>query len=242
MAVREILLLGDPRLFERSEPVGEHDVENLLPVIEDLHDTMQDFQKLSRSGSVEEGVVIERELLSEVAQLADLRIDTSELNVHQLRDAVTRAVTGSGRSTIVNLVSFGFRHGLPRAADLVFDVRFLPNPHYEAELRPKTGVDPEVAAYALDNDRARELLRHLRELISFLLPLYDGEGKAYLTVAVGCTGGQHRSVAVLEALASELRSSENNRSENNGSESNGSESNGGGREVNILHRDAEKAP
>jgi UPF0042 nucleotide-binding protein len=176
---------------------------------------------LSPTGSVEEGVETERELLSEVAQLADLRLDTSELNVHQLRDAVTRAVTGAGRSTIVNLVSFGFRHGLPRAADLVFDVRFLPNPHFEARLREKTGTDPEVAGFALENDRARELLRHLRELLSFLLPLYDGEGKAYLTVAVGCTGGHHRSVAVLEALASDLRRM--------------------GREVSVLHRDAEKA-
>lgn len=176
---------------------------------------------LSPTGSVEEGVETERALLSDVAQLADLRLDTSELNVHQLRDAVTRAVTGAGRSTIVNLVSFGFRHGLPRAADLVFDVRFLPNPHFEAELRPRTGLDPEVAAFALDNDRARELLGHLERLIAFLLPLYDGEGKAYLTVAVGCTGGHHRSVAVLEALAAQLR--------------------GGGREVNVLHRDAEKA-
>ncbi len=175
---------------------------------------------LSPSGSVEEGVEIERELLSDVAQLADLRLDTSELNVHQLRDAVTRAVTGAGRSTIVNLVSFGFRHGLPRAADLVFDVRFLPNPHFEAKLRPKTGLDPEVAAFALENDRARELLQHLQGLIAFLLPLYDGEGKAYLTVAVGCTGGHHRSVAVLEALASVLRDI--------------------GREVSVLHRDAEK--
>jgi UPF0042 nucleotide-binding protein len=176
---------------------------------------------LSPSGSVEEGVEIERELLSEMAQLADLRLDSSELNVHQLRDAVTRAVTGAGRSTTVNLVSFGFRYGLPRAADLVFDVRFLPNPHFEAALRPKTGLDPAVAAFALDNDRARELLGHLGALIAFLLPLYDGEGKAYLTVAVGCTGGHHRSVAVLEALASALRE--------------------GGREVNVLHRDAEKS-
>ena len=176
---------------------------------------------LSPSGSVEEGVEIERELLSEVAQLADRRLETSELNVHQLRDAVTRAVTGSARSTIVNLVSFGFRHGLPRAADLVFDVRFLPNPHFEAGLRERIGTDPEVAAFALGNERARELLEHLDRLISFLLPLYDGEGKAYLTVAVGCTGGHHRSVAVLEALASQLRAA--------------------GREVSVLHRDAEKA-
>jgi len=177
---------------------------------------------LSPGGSVESGVAQEREVLAEIAQLADVQIDTSDLNVHELRDVVTRAVTGDGRSTVVNLVSFGFRYGLPRAADLVFDVRFLPNPHFETALRPRTGQDPEVAAYVLENERARELIRHLEALLAYLLPLYDEEGKAYLTVAVGCTGGHHRSVAVLEALASVLREQ--------------------GRKASVLHRDTEKTP
>ena len=176
---------------------------------------------LSPSGSVEEGVEIERQLLVDLAGLADLRLDTSELNVHELRETVARAVSGEGRGTVVNLVSFGFRHGVPRGADLMFDVRFLRNPHFHPTLRPKTGLDADVAAYALEEERGVGLLTRLRDLLQFLLPLYEAEGKAYLTVAVGCTGGRHRSVAVVEALAPDLRS--------------------GGREVNVNHRDVEKS-
>ena len=176
---------------------------------------------LSPGGSVEEGIETERQLLVEIAELADLRLDTSELNVHELRETVARAVSGEGRGTVVNLVSFGFRHGVPRGADLMFDVRFLRNPHFHPTLRPKTGLDPEVAAYALEEERGLGLLARLRELLQFLVPLYEAEGKAYLTVAVGCTGGRHRSVAVIEALAPDLRR--------------------GGREVNVTHRDVEKS-
>jgi UPF0042 nucleotide-binding protein len=175
---------------------------------------------LAPAGTVEQGIETERKLLTEIAELADLRIDTSELNVHELRETAARAVAGQGRATVVNFTSFGFRHGLPRGADLVFDVRFLRNPHFHPTLRPKTGLDPEVASYALDEERGEALLVRLRELLEFLLPLYEAEGKAYLTVAVGCTGGRHRSVAVVEALAPELRR--------------------GGREVNVTHRDVEK--
>jgi len=176
---------------------------------------------LSPGGSVEQGVETERQLLAEIAELADLRIDTSELNVHELRETVARAVAGQGRGTVVNLVSFGFRHGVPRSVDLLFDVRFLRNPHFHPTLRPKTGLDPEVAAYALEEERGVGLLARLRDLLRFLVPLYETEGKAYLTVAVGCTGGRHRSVAVVEALAPDLRR--------------------GGREVNVSHRDVEKS-
>ena len=176
---------------------------------------------LSPGGSVEEGVAIERQLLVEIAELADLRLDTSELNVHELRETVAHAVSGEGRGTVVNLVSFGFRHGVPRGADLMFDVRFLRNPHFHPTLRPKTGLDPDVAAYALEEERGVGLLTRLRDLLRFLVPLYEVEGKAYLTVAVGCTGGRHRSVAVVEALAPDLRA--------------------GGREVNVTHRDVEKS-
>jgi UPF0042 nucleotide-binding protein len=123
---------------------------------------------------------------------------------------------------VVNLVSFGFRFGTPRAADLLFDVRFLPNPHFEPALRERTGEDPDVAEYVTKGERAQALLAHLRELLAFLLPLYDEEGKAYLTIGIGCTGGRHRSIAVARALAEGLRS--------------------GGREVNLSHRDVEKAP
>jgi len=175
---------------------------------------------LAPGGTVEEGIERERHLLGEVTRLADVVIDTSDLNVHQLRDAVVRTVSGGGRATVVNLVSFGFRYGPPSAAELLFDVRFLPNPHFEPELRPGTGLDADVAEYVLKNERAEALLERLRALLAFLLPLYDEEGKAYLTIGVGCTGGRHRSVAIAAALAAELQ--------------------GSGRVVNVSHRDVEK--
>lgn len=174
----------------------------------------------SPDGTVEEGISTERRLLTDVARLADVVIDTSDLNVHQLRDTVVRTVAGGGRPTVVNLVSFGFRYGAPPGADLLFDVRFLPNPHFEPELRPRTGRDPDVAEYVLKNERSEALMERLRDLLAFLLPMYDDEGKAYVTVAVGCTGGRHRSVAILEALAEDLRRK--------------------GRGVNVTHRDVEK--
>jgi UPF0042 nucleotide-binding protein len=178
---------------------------------------------LSPTGSVEEGIARERELLAEVARLADLRLDSSDLNVHELRRAIAEwADAGeAARGPVVSLVSFGFRHGLPRGADLVFDVRFLPNPHFEPRLRPRTGLDSEVASFVIDTPSAKQLLEHLRGLLVFLLPLYEREGKSYLTVAIGCTGGRHRSVAVLEALASLLRRL--------------------GQNVSVTHRDVEKS-
>jgi UPF0042 nucleotide-binding protein len=175
---------------------------------------------LSPGGSVEDGIERERQLLAEVSRLADFVVDTSELNIHQLRETVVGFVAGSARPTVVNMISFGFRYGAPSAAELLFDVRFLPNPHFEPALRPRTGEDHEVAEYVLKNERASGLMDRLRGLLAFLLPVYDGEGKPYLTVGIGCTGGRHRSVAIVSALASQLRAS--------------------GRDVNVTHRDVEK--
>lgn len=175
---------------------------------------------LSPAGSVQEGIALERRLLTDVARLADLRLDTTHLNVHQLRDAVVHHVSGLQRATVVSLISFGFRFGTPSSAELLFDVRFLPNPHFEPALRAGTGEDPAVARYVLENPRSAELLGRLRDLLGFLLPLYDREGKAYLTIGIGCTGGRHRSVAIANALAQELRAE--------------------GREVNVSHRDVGK--
>lgn len=191
-------------------------------VLVDRYRETRRVHPLSPEGSVEEGIARERALLADVARLADLRLDTSDLNVHELRRAIAEwaGAGDAARGPVVSLVSFGFRYGLPRAADLVFDVRFLPNPHFEPRLRPRTGLDPEVARFVLDGPAAKDLLARLRDLLDFLLPLYEREGKSYLTVAVGCTGGRHRSVAVLEALASELRRL--------------------GQNVSVAHRDAEK--
>ena len=176
---------------------------------------------LAPGGPVEEGIARERRLLVEVAGLADHVIDTSALNVHQLRAAVVARASGSARPTVVNLVSFGFRHPAPPSAELLFDVRFLPNPFFEEGLRERSGDDPDVAKFVLDHPLGKALCERLLELLAFLLPLYDDEGKAYLTVGIGCTGGRHRSVAVANALAEPLRRS--------------------GREVNVEHRDVERS-
>jgi UPF0042 nucleotide-binding protein len=174
----------------------------------------------SPTGTVEEGIAVERRLLVEMARLADQVIDTSSLNIHQLKAAVVQYVSGAARPTVVNLISFGFRYGTPPSAELLFDVRFLANPYFEDRLRSLTGQVPEVSEYVLKTQRGSALRQRLRDLLGFLLPLYDAEGKAYLTIGIGCTGGRHRSVVVAEALAGELRAA--------------------GREVNVEHRDVER--
>ncbi len=153
--------------------------------------------------AVAESIAAERSLLGPVKAEADLVIDTSELNVHQLRDRLLGVFAGPrpvGALT-VSLVSFGFKHGLPRDADMVFDVRFLPNPHWVPELRPLSGLDPAVADHVLGQPLAVDFVARVDGLLGLLLPAYVAEGKAYLTLAVGCTGGRHRSVAMAEELA-----------------------------------------
>ena len=151
------------------------------------------------------GIRVERELLGDLQRIADVTIDTTRLTVHDLRDRIQKQFDprpeGEGRMA-VNIVSFGFRHGVPRDADLVFDVRFLPNPHYVEDLRPKTGLDSEVSGYVLQQEKTQAFLAHLYPMLSFLVPQYASEGKSYLTIAIGCTGGQHRSVALSEEIAS----------------------------------------
>ncbi|MHB1988395.1 MAG: RNase adapter RapZ [Acidimicrobiales bacterium] len=149
----------------------------------------------------------ERELLAGLRADADLVLDTGELNVHQLRDRiidlVDHAPPGSGMETTV--VSFGFKHGLPLDVDLVFDCRFLPNPHWVAELRPLTGLDDAVRDYVMKAPEAGQLLERLDDLFALLLPAFAREGKSYLSVAIGCTGGRHRSVVLAEEIGSLMR-------------------------------------
>jgi len=150
------------------------------------------------------GIARERDLLSPVREQADRILDTSHWNVHDLRRAV-RGLFEGAQQVSVRLLSFGFKHGVPRDANLVADVRFLPNPHFVEELRSRDGTDAEVAAYALAGDVAHEFLVHYQDFLAFLLPLYEAEGKLSVSVAVGCTGGRHRSVAVVEWLAGWMR-------------------------------------
>ena len=143
----------------------------------------------------------ERRILSPLREISDAVIDTSELNVHQLRDAVVRRYRREGGGDLkVSVISFGYRYGIPVEADMVVDVRFLDNPNFVPELKRYTGLDPGVRDYVLGARASKGFLRRLSDLLLFLLPLYRKEGKAYFTLGVGCTGGRHRSVAVAEAL------------------------------------------
>jgi RNase adapter protein RapZ len=153
-----------------------------------------------------ESIELERSMLEPVRAAADLVIDTSALNVHQLKERIDHAFdTPSGSRLQVAIESFGFKHGLPLDADIVMDLRFLPNPHWEPDLRPLTGHDPKVRDYVLETAVGSEFVDRFDELLAMLVPQYQAEGRSYLTVAVGCTGGRHRSVAVAEELAARMR-------------------------------------
>ena len=153
-----------------------------------------------------ESIELERERLDPARAAADLVIDTSDLNVHQLKDRVVQAFSNSADSRLqVSVESFGFKHGLPLDADMVMDVRFLPNPHWVPDLRPLTGHDPKVRDHVLETAAGSEFVDRLDDLLASLLPQYEKEGRSYLTVAIGCTGGRHRSVATAEEIALRLR-------------------------------------
>jgi UPF0042 nucleotide-binding protein len=153
---------------------------------------------------VVESIARERSLLRDLRADADLVIDTSELNVHELRDKVLAAFSGERRGMLVTVSSFGFKYGLPLDADMVIDVRFLPNPHWIPELRPRTGLEGPVRDYVLGLDETKLFMDRLRDLLEVALPGYVREGKQYLTIAIGCTGGRHRSVVLAEELAAWL--------------------------------------
>lgn len=154
-----------------------------------------------------EAIQLERIQIEQVRAAADLVIDTTELNVHQLKAKLLAAFDDAGddHRLQVAVESFGYKHGLPIDADIVMDVRFLPNPHWEEHLRPLTGHDPAVRDFVLERAPASDFLDRFEALMASLLPGYEAEGKSYLTVAIGCTGGRHRSVAIVEELASRLR-------------------------------------
>jgi len=157
---------------------------------------------LAPDRSVIEGIREERHAMASIRRMADHIVDTTEMTVHELRQVFTGVASGRapGTQLVVTILSFGFKHGIPVDSDLLFDVRFLPNPHFVPQLRPYTGRDPQVLAY-LDRSKAtHEFLDHTLNLLRFLVPQYVSEGKAYLTIGIGCTGGRHRSVAIAESL------------------------------------------
>jgi RNase adapter protein RapZ len=156
-------------------------------------------------GRLEDGIKAERHLLMPLREISDLVVDTSSLSVHQLRAKIEDAFgTGSETQTRVTVLSFGYKYGLPMDSDLVMDVRFLPNPFWIPELREQTGLDTEVRNYVLSQEGAEDFLERYHELLRLIGAGYRREGKRYLTLAVGCTGGKHRSVAISEELAARL--------------------------------------
>ncbi len=177
---------------------------------------------LGTDAPVKAALAAERRHLRSIRAIADLVVDTSRFNVHELRAYVTARFQKkeSERSTLVSCVSFGFRHGVPEDADLMFDVRFLPNPHFIPEFRPLTGRDPKVAKYIRSFPQTREFIQRISQLLVYLLPHYIHEGKSYLTIAFGCTGGQHRSVMIAEEVSKRLKKA--------------------GYRVKVVHRDSPK--
>lgn len=162
---------------------------------------------LGAFSTLEDSIDAERVHLAHIRELADTVIDTSKFNVHELRDYVQARFGDNAEQTPLRIAvtSFGFRHGVPETSDLVFDVRFLPNPNYIPEYRHLTGLDPQVAAYIRGFPQTAEFLNRIEDLLVYLIPHYIREGKSYLTVSFGCTGGHHRSVMMAEEIAQHLR-------------------------------------
>ena len=162
---------------------------------------------LAGSGSIQEGIGRERRALENMRGLADQVIDTSDLNVHQLKQEMERHFSRMSSTRVMNvfLLSFGYKYGTPHDTDIMLDVRFLPNPFFVNELRDKTGLDPEVADFVLRREETTCFLTRLDSLLEFALPLYEREGKRSLTIALGCTGGRHRSVVLVEELKKRLK-------------------------------------
>ena len=177
-------------------------------IIKRYKETRRRHPLMKQAESLEKAVLEERDMMAPLRQRADYIIDTTHLSTAQLRGELLRnfgSGTAEKEGMSVSVTSFGFKHGLPMEADLVFDVRFMPNPYYIQELREKTGLDREVSDYVFSFQQTHDYMAKLRDLLAFTLPLYAEEGKTELVIAVGCTGGHHRSVAVTHALAGDIR-------------------------------------
>ncbi len=190
-------------------------------LIQRFKETRRRHPMLGTAGDLVLAIQMERERLKEIRDMADHRLDTAAFNPHQLRQEVARILSpGDGAGMTIRVLTFGFRYGLPTDADLVFDVRFLKNPNYVPHLKPRTGTDPEVRDYIFSDRVTHDFVKLLEEFLQFVIPRYQKEGKTYLSIAVGCTGGRHRSVAIGRHLWEFLRS--------------------GGYECSLVHRDADR--
>ncbi len=225
-AMKQVALVIDLRggemfnsLFDSLDDLAKIGVEYEILFLDSSDETLVKRYKetrrshpLSGGDRLLEGILRERGLLSEVKKRADYVIDTTKLKTAQLRDEIYTISMGEVpfKNIVVNVMSFGFKYGIPTDADLLFDVRFLPNPFYIPELKPKTGLDKEVSDYVCSFEQTNVFIEKLNDMIEFLLPHYIEEGKHQLVIAIGCTGGKHRSVTVAEALKDFLLKKEYN--------------------------------
>jgi UPF0042 nucleotide-binding protein len=206
--IREGKMLEEfPRAYKRLQQKGRLNpvlifLEAAEPTLVRRFSETRRPHPLAPDRSAIEGIREEKKALQKVRRMADHIVDTTEMTVHELRHAFTGVAAGRapGAQLVVTILSFGFKHGIPVDSDLLFDVRFLPNPHFVPRLRPLTGREPAVLKYIDKSKATHEFLTHTLNLLKFLVPQYVHEGKTYLTIGIGCTGGRHRSVAIAEAL------------------------------------------
>jgi RNase adapter protein RapZ len=212
-------------LDERGVPYRLLYLEASEPVLINRFKETRRRHPLANGGSIETAIDREHELLEPLKERADVCIDTSDLSASRLRKVVADKMLPHGKvgKLAVTFMTFGFKHGSPRDADLTFDVRFLPNPHYEAELRELTGLDQAVIDYVRESDGVGDFYDRLTPLLDYLLPAYEREGKSHLTVGIGCTGGRHRSVVIAEHLARVYEQR-------------------GDQLIDVVHRDIDKPP
>jgi UPF0042 nucleotide-binding protein len=212
-------------LDERGVPYRLLYLEASEPVLINRFKETRRRHPLANGGSIETAIDREHELLEPLKERADVCIDTSDLSASRLRKVVADKMLPHGKvgKLAVTFMTFGFKHGSPRDADLTFDVRFLPNPHYEAELRELTGLDEAVIDYVRESDGVGDFYDRLTPLLDYLLPAYEREGKSHLTVGIGCTGGRHRSVVIAEHLARVYEQR-------------------GDQLIDVVHRDIDKPP
>jgi UPF0042 nucleotide-binding protein len=218
-----VQVLGE--LEKRELPSRMLYLEASEAVLIDRYKETRRRHPLAEGGQVSEGIRQERQLLAPLRDRADVSIDTTDLSAARLRKVVADKMLPHGTigKLAVTFLTFGFKHGSPRDSDLAFDVRFLPNPHYESELRELTGLDQAVIDYVENSDGIEDFYDRLTPLLDYLLPAYEQEGKAHLTVGIGCTGGRHRSVVIAEHLA-------------------GIYADRGDYLVDVVHRDIDKPP
>lgn len=214
------------QLKQEGYPIEILFLESSDPVLMRRFSETRRQHPLALGGSIREGLRLERERLQGIRDMANQVIDTSQLNVHQLKEKIQKYAQEerSGSQMTVVLLSFGYSFGIPFETDLLMDVRFLPNPYFVEELKGLKGDHPKVAEYVLQWEEAKGFLEHVQEFIRFLLPLYERERKTHLTIAVGCTGGRHRSIVIVNRLAEMLRDELTQK----------------GVFLSVQHRDAEK--